>query len=299
MIKEIKYYQNYLSMNKNLSNKSIESYTYDLLLFERYLSSINKSLLKADNEDIDNFYKTLTLKSTSFNRLITSLKSFYKFLLFKNYDIKVNIDKLKHVRRDKIYPKIIKFSDIANMINANDNSLIGIRNKTIISLLYITGLRVSELINLTYNNVNLDEGYIRCIGKGNKEKVIVVGDLLSISLSNYTNNIRNKILNGLSSKYIFVNSEGDPLSRQCVYDIVKNSAKKAGIKLNVSPHTLRHCFATHMIENGADIRSVQEMLGHSDISTTQVYLNIAKSKIKEDYFNKFIDPLKEEEENEV
>ena len=129
----------------------------------------------------------------------------------------------------------------------------------------------------------------------NKEKIIVVGDLLSITLNDYTNNVRKKILSGLHSKYIFVNSEGEPLTRQTIYDIVKECKNKANIKLKVTPHTFRHCFATHMLENGADIRSVQEMLGHSDISTTQIYLNIAKTKLKEDYFKKFKDPMKKEE----
>ena len=131
-----------------------------------------------------------------------------------------------------------------------------------------------------------------------KEKIIVVGDLLSITLNNYTNNVRTKILNGLHSKYIFVNSEGEPLTRQTIYDIVIMCKEKANIKLKVTPHTFRHCFATHMLENGADIRSVQEMLGHSDISTTQIYLNIAKNKIKEDYFKKFKDPFIKEDTNE-
>ena len=128
----------------------------------------------------------------------------------------------------------------------------------------------------------------------NKEKIIVCGDLLNITLNKYVREIRNKILLGMHSEYVFVNQEGEPISRQVVYEVVKNAAKKANIKLKVSPHTLRHCFATHMLENGADIRSVQEMLGHSDISTTQIYLNISKKAIKESYYNKFKDPLKED-----
>ena len=180
------------------------------------------------------------------------------------------------------------------MIKVQDNSILGQRNKAIILLFYISGLRVSELCNLTFNNINFEEGYIRCIGKGNKEKIIVCGDLLNITLNKYVREIRNKILLGMHSEYVFVNQEGEPISRQVVYEVVKTAAKKANIKLKVSPHTLRHCFATHMLENGADIRSVQEMLGHSDISTTQIYLNISKKAIKESYYNKFKDPLKED-----
>lgn len=298
MLKEIRKYQNYLSMSKNLSNNSIDSYTTDLLKLEKYLNSINKTLLNANNENINDYFKTLSIKTSSFNRLITSITLFYKYLISLNYDIKVNLSKIEHVKNEKVYPKIINFEDIKKMISSNENTILGNRNKTILTMLYITGLRVSELINLTYNDINFKEGYIRCIGKGNKEKIIVVGDLLSITLNNYTNNVRTKILNGLHSKYIFVNSEGEPLTRQTIYDIVIMCKEKANIKLKVTPHTFRHCFATHMLENGADIRSVQEMLGHSDISTTQIYLNIAKNKIKEDYFKRFKDPFIKEDKNE-
>lgn len=295
MTREIKIFQNYLSTNKNLSNNTIDSYTFDLMKLENYVKSINKTLLNINNDDIDNFIKTLTLKTSSYNRLITSITLFYKYLISINYNININVSKIEHVKNDKIYPKIISFDDIRKMISCNENTILGNRNKTILTMLYITGLRVSELINLTYNDINFNEGYIRCLGKGNKEKIIVVGDLLSITLNDYTNNVRKKILSGLHSKYIFVNSEGEPLTRQTIYDIVKECKNKANIKLKVTPHTFRHCFATHMLENGADIRSVQEMLGHSDISTTQIYLNIAKTKLKEDYFKKFKDPMKKEE----
>ena len=294
MTREIKIFQNYLSTNKNLSNNTIDSYTFDLMKLENYVKSINKTLLNINNDDIDNFIKTLTLKTSSYNRLITSITLFYKYLISINYNININVSKIEHVKNDKIYPKIISFDDIRKMISCNENTILGNRNKTILTMLYITGLRVSELINLTYNDINFNEGYIRCLGKGNKEKIIVVGDLLSITLNDYTNNVRKKILSGLHSKYIFVNSEGEPLTRQTIYDIVKECKNKANIKLKVTPHTFRHCFATHMLENGADIRSVQEMLGHSDISTTQIYLNISKKAIKESYYNKFKDPLKED-----
>ena len=167
-------------------------------------------------------------------------------------------------------------------------------------MLYVTGLRVSELINLTFNDINLNEGYIRCIGKGDKERIINVGNLLSLTLYSYINETRELILNGLESNYLFVDSEGKKLTRQTIYNVINETAKKANIKLNVTPHTLRHCFATHMIENGADIRSVQELLGHSSITTTQVYLNISNQTLKENYFAKFKDPLsKEENENEI
>lgn len=296
MTKEIRSFQNYLLSSKNLSNKTISAYSNDIIQFEKYLLNCQKTLLTATNDDIYIFLNDKNLKSKSYNRKITSIIEFYKYLSMINVDFKIEINRLHHIKNDKVYPRIIKIEDIKNMIAVCDQSLIGQRNKVIIMMLYISGIRVSELCNLTYNEVNLDEGFIRLIGKGNKEKIIPVGDILKIVLSNYTNNIRPLILNGLKSLYVFVNSEGEILTRQTVYNIIKQSACKANIKLKVTPHTLRHCFATHMLENGADIRSVQELLGHSDISTTQIYLNIANQQIKNNYFNKFSDPLDDKEE---
>lgn len=294
MNKEIRYFQSYLSTVKNLSNTTIYNYTNDIKALNKHLVEHNLSLFDATNQDIYDFLKTLNLKSNSYNRKITTFKEFYKYLIYENYTINVIVDKLLHIKNDKKFPRIISFEDVGKLIKVQDNSLLGERNKAIIMLLYISGLRVSELCNLTFNNINFEEGYIRCIGKGNKEKIIVCGDLLKITLNTYVNEIRMKILYGISSKYIFVNQEGDPLKRQTIYNVVKDAASKANIKLKVSPHTLRHCFATHMLENGADIRSVQEMLGHSDISTTQIYLNISKKTLKENYYSKFKDPLKED-----
>ena len=292
--REIKYFQSYLSSIKNVSNKTIENYTIDLVLLENFLSENKKTLLNANNDDIYDYLNSQDFKSKTYNRKVTSIKEFYKYLIAEKYNISVNINKIEHIKNEKVYPKIIKFEYISKMVSVQENTTLGMRNKVIIMFLYITGLRVSELCNLTYSDINFQEGYIRCIGKGNKEKIIMVGELLSINLSAYTNTTRKEILNGLESKYVFVNSEGDPLTRQAIFNIIKDAASKADIKLHVSPHTLRHCFATHMLENGADVRTVQELLGHTDISTTQVYLNISNKAIKNAYLSKFKDPLLED-----
>ena len=294
MTREIRYFQSYLSSIKNLSNKTVENYTNDIRLLEDFLLNNNKTLFNASTNDVFDYLKSLNISRQTYNRKITSIKEFYKYLIAEKYKIDLKINKLEHIKTEKIYPRIISSEDVVKMIQIQKDSIIGNRNKAIILLLYISGLRVSELCNLTFNNINFEEGYIRCIGKGNKEKIIVCGDLLNITLNHYVREVRTKILLGMHSEYVFVNHEGEPLTRQTIYEIVKDSAKKANIKLNVSPHTLRHCFATHMLENGADIRSVQEMLGHSDISTTQIYLNISKKAVKETYFSKFKDPLKED-----
>jgi len=290
---DIRIFLSHLSLNKNLSNATIAAYGKDIKLLNDFLNEIGTNYLKCSVDDIIDYLNKDSLKETTYNRKVTSISEFYKYLAQNNIKFEANISKLEHIKLEKVYPKVIKFADISNMIACQDNTNNGQRNKTIITLLYVSGLRVSEIINLTYTDINYEEGYIRCIGKGNKEKIITVGESLKVILEPYTNNARKNILNGLTSPYIFVNGEGEPLSRQDIYNIVTKAKKKAGIQMHVSPHTLRHCFATHMLENGADIRSVQEMLGHSDISTTQIYVNISNKKIRENYNLKFDDLFKE------
>ena len=291
MTKEIRYFQSYLATNKNLSNKTISAYTTDILQLENFLVSNEKTLIKASTNDIVDFFKTLDVNKKSYNRKVCSIRSFYAYLVKERLVFDVNVEKIEHIKNDKIYPRIISLEQIKMLVNVQDDNLIGYRNKIIISMLYVTGLRVSELVNLKYGDINYDEGYIRSIGKGNKEKIVYIGSLIHVILDNYSNQIRKEILKGLQSDYVFCDSEGEPLTRQTIYNVIKHAAKKADIKLNVSPHTLRHCFATHMLENGADIRSVQEMLGHKDISTTQIYLNISKKAIKNEYYSSITDPL--------
>ena len=149
-----------------------------------------------------------------------------------------------------------------------------------ILVLYCTGLRVSELIHLTFDQINFKEGYIRCFTKGSKEKIIYCGDLLQVIFGSYLNQIRPQILKYRSSNYVFINKIGEPLTRNYVYNFIKEYAKRANIHKNVSPHTLRHTFATHLLENGADMRSIQEMLGHQDIATTQIYTHLSNQEVK-------------------
>lgn len=295
---ELDKFESFLLLKKNLSNQTIQAYSSDIELFEKYLKNNNKDIYNANNEDLYSYLSSLNLKNKSFNRKLTSISEFYKFLLSKDKKIKVNIDKIRHVKNEKIYPKIIKKEEINRLIQVQENNLIGQRNQIIILFLYVSGLRVSELISLTYNDLNFKEGSIRCIGKGDKEKIVIIGDLLKMILYPYQE-IRTKLLNHHESKYVFINKNQKPLTRQYVYQMIKKSADKANIKLKVSPHTLRHCFATHMLENGADLISVQEMLGHANVATTQIYLNVANNKIKEDYFKKFKDPLKEVSKDEI
>lgn len=289
----------YMQVQKNASNATLKAYQSDLIQLETYLKEQKITFHEASIEQILDFLGQYYTRRTTYNRKISTYRDFYRFLN-KKYHFDFDYTLLERVKLDKVYPRIIKKEDIGKMIACCKENTIGKRNKTIIMMLYITGLRVSELISLTFNDLNIKEGYLRVIGKGNKERVIYAGELLSIVLTPYLEHTRKEILQGLPSTYLFVNSNGEKIRRETIYRLVNDCAKKAQIHLKVTPHTLRHCFATHMLENGADIRSIQEMLGHSNISTTQIYTNLKNETIKKAYYDgmKNVHFYKEEDENE-
>lgn len=283
-------YQQYLLIEKGISLKTIDSYLSELKICATYLES--KESTKIQNATILqllNFLSELNASITTYNHYITVLRSFYKFLLKEKYTLLFHIDDLEYKKRKRSYPNVLKLSEIQQLIHTLDNGLYDQRNKTIILILYCSGLRVSELVELKLSQINFKEGYIRCFGKGSKEKVIYCGDVLTIILKSYLNQIRPEILHFRTSEYLFINKIGEPLTRKYIYDIITKAAKKANLHKKVTPHTLRHTFATHLLENGADLRSIQEMLGHKDIATTQIYTHLSNQNIKESYLKHFKD----------
>lgn len=283
-------YQQYLLIEKGLSLKTIDSYLSELKICATYLES--KESTKIQNATILqllNFLSQLNASITTYNHYITVLRSFYKFLFKEKYTLSFHIDDLEYKKRKRSYPNVLKLSEIQQLIHTLDNGIYDQRNKTIILILYCSGLRVSELVELKLSQINFKEGYIRCFGKGSKEKVIYCGDVLTIILKSYLNQIRPEILHFRTSEYLFINKIGEPLTRKYIYDIITKAAKKANLHKKVTPHTLRHTFATHLLENGADLRSIQEMLGHKDIATTQIYTHLSNQNIKESYLKHFKD----------
>lgn len=285
---EIKLYAQYLLINKGLSTKSIDSYCLDLTLFKNYLKTKNIFFLKdATLDNIYDYLNSLDINPTTYNRKTSAFRSFYKYLIKNKEQLKFNLNDLENKKNPSKYPDTLTFQDIYSLISVIDETVSGKRDKIIISLLYCSGLRVSELCNLKISNINLEEGYIRCFSKGEKEKIIYCGDILRIILVPYLLKERKEILKNCISDYVFVNKKGERLTRQYIFKIIKQSAQIVGIKKIIYPHTLRHSFATHMLENGADLRSIQEMLGHSDISTTQIYTHLSNNNIKNSYLKHF------------
>ncbi|MDD2370759.1 MAG: site-specific tyrosine recombinase XerD [Firmicutes bacterium] len=284
-------YIHYLSIEKGLSNNTIDSYLSDIIKFFIFLKTelnMDINVIESINkEHLLKYFKQINidgLSKRSQARYIASLKSYFKFLIRENIINKDPTDIIDSPKKDKKLPDYLSVSEIEKLLQVIDlTKKIGYRDRTMLEITYGAGLRVSELLSLKTEDINIELGFIRCYGKGNKERIIPIGEIALEFLEYYLKNIRLMILKNNKSKVLFLNSRGKPMSRQGFFKILLNYGNKAGIKKHLSPHTLRHSFATHLLENGADLRSVQEMLGHSDISTTEIYTHLSMKQIKKVY----------------
>ena len=276
---------NYLSVERGLSSNTIISYRRDLKKYITYLKKKKlNNLGSIPRGEISSFLisqKDKGLSMNSISRNLVAIKVFHRFLvregIYKN-------DPTSLIESPKIWksiPEVLSLSEIEKMLGVvSVRSRLGIRDKAILELMYTTGMRVSEAISLRMEDPNLDVGFVRCIGKGHKERIVPIGKKAIIALSRYLDKSRPKLLKGKISQILFLSQLGKKISRQSVWKMIKKYAKEARIKKKIKPHTLRHSFATHLLERGADLRSVQEMLGHADISTTQVYTHINKDRLR-------------------
>jgi len=282
-------YRQYLSIEKSLSTNSVDAYTRDIKKLGLYFSDENhkKSPKDIQHEDFMGFLSDLHLQNISArsqSRIISSIKSFYKFLLLEK-EINVNPSELiESPKIGKKLPEFLTINEIDDLIKSIDRSKKeGERNLAMLEVLYGCGLRVSELIELKVSEIYWKEGFIRIIGKGNKERLVPLGNIASKHLKIYIDEIRvhhNKIKDQFID-HVFISKNGSKLSRVMVFKIIKNLASQSGIKKNISPHTLRHSFATHLVEGGADLRAVQEMLGHQSITTTEIYTHLDRNYLKQ------------------
>lgn len=277
---------NHILVEKGLSKNTVESYTRDLTKFFDFLEKQNILPIQATSMDIINFLSGLReagLSARSYIRNLVSIRMFYKYLLSKKLVSSIptaNIDMPGFSRK---LPEVLSFNDVEKLLNAPDTSKpIGIRDKAMLELLYATGVRVSELMSIGTNDVNMQVGYITAFGKGSKQRMIPIGESAMVWTKKYIDDARERLTKGRPVQYLFVNYRGAKMTRQGFWDIIKRYAIIAGIDRDkVKPHILRHSFATHLLEGGADLRAVQTMLGHSDISTTQIYTHIRTERLKE------------------
>lgn len=286
--KLIKEFIDYLSVERGLAVNTLESYGRDLRQYSQYLEQGEASALdSATRATIVEYLLHLQRQgkaTATIARRLAALKAFYQFLVRENYleqDPTVN---LESPRLEKRLPKVLTIREVETLLAQPDSSTAaGLRDRAMLELLYATGIRVSELVSLNHSDVNLDLAYIRCLGKGSKERIVPLGSMAVKGVRDYLQNGRPRLIRDRNEEALFVNHHGRRLTRQGFWKIVKKYAEDARIDKEITPHTLRHSFATHLLENGADLRSVQEMLGHADISTTQIYTHITKGRLKEVY----------------
>lgn len=279
---------NYLTIEKRLAANTIESYSRDIVCFLDFISSSGiKNITQVKIDTIRSHLKYLMeqkLSSTSRARHLASIRSFYKFLTSEK---QIEEDPTTHIESPKLWnriPKTLTIKEVDLLLNQPDTkTLIGVRNRAMLEILYATGLRVSELVSLRTNDINLQSGFIITLGKGSKERIVPIGESARSKTEEYLNITRPQLLKGNNIPILFISRLGKKMTRQAFWKIIKKYSLTAGIKKDISPHLLRHSFATHLLAGGADIRAVQQMLGHADISTTQVYTHIVKDRLREVY----------------
>jgi len=276
----------YIIFEKRLSKNTSNSYKNDLEKYEKFMNSVNISTTKdISKSDIEKYLQKLNednVKVTSIARKLTTIKAFHNYLFQKQI---LNVDVAETIERPKLrkkLPNVLTVAEVDLLLDIECKTKFDYRNKSMLELLYGTGLRISELLDLKLTDFDLENCIIRCYGKGCKERIVPIGEYTMDSLINYLK-IRNQLLRGKNCEYLFLNNLGGRLSRFSFFKILKRMLIEKGIKKDVSPHSLRHSFATHMLEYGADLRSIQELLGHSDIATTKIYTHISNNKIKREY----------------
>lgn len=290
---QLKDFIHFLIVEKGLAKNTIVSYERDLKSYIKYFGNVEqlKNVNEVERIHIIHFLGRLKEQGKSSRTLarhVASIRAFHQFLLrerVSDHDPSVHIETPK---LERTLPKVLNLAEVETLLDSPDTKdHYGIRDKAMLELLYATGIRVSELIGLQTSDVHLSMGFVRCIGKGNKERIIPIGKTALAALEHYVNNGRSHFISKKNhDNALFLNHHGKQLTRQGFWKILKKLAQGAGIEKELTPHTLRHSFATHLLENGADIRAVQELLGHSDISTTQIYTHVTKTRLR-DVYSKF------------
>ena len=283
MITEIEKFIEYLIIEKKYSKNTITSYERDLKKFCVILK--NKNIKKITRQDIQKYINEInkTQSPRSISRNISTLKSFFKYLKL-NKIININpMDQINNPKMKKTLPKVLSEEEINKLLEIKLQTDFDYRNKAMLELMYSSGLRVSELINLNVNDIDLENDTVKIFGKGSKERIIPLNDYAKEALKEYIMVHRKELFKHGENNYLFLNNHGNKMTRQGFFKLLQKISKEKKIKTEFSPHTLRHSFATHLLKYGADLRSIQELLGHSDISSTQIYTHVTNEKLENDY----------------
>jgi len=281
-------YLHFLTVERGLSANTVTSYRNDLDQFVKYLKRQNfDKFSEVTRQDITAYLQEETAQkkaNSSIVRSVTSLRRFFSYLI---HEKKITTDPMSLIdtpKQEKHLPEVLSRHEVEQLLETpNVGEPLGLRDRAILELMYATGLRVSEVINLKLADLHLPVGLLKTIGKGQKERIVPIGDTAAYWINEYLEHGRTKLLKEKRSDFLFLNFHGNQLTRQGIWKNLKIQVQKAGITKNITPHTLRHSFATHILENGADLRIVQELLGHADISTTQIYTHLSKRRLSEIY----------------
>lgn len=284
----IEEYMDYLGVERGLAANTLESYGRDLRQFASYIRKLSIADWGSLNRNQILIYldglKKQGKSTATVSRSLASIRSFFKFL---NREGKISLDPAAELDSPKVVkklPSVLSLEQVELLLYRPDAlSPGGIRDRAMFEVLYATGIRVTELVTLNISDVNIEAGFVRCLGKGSKERIVPLGSVAIKALNVYLTSARPRLVRSREVRSLFVNHHGRQLTRQGFWKLLKKYAREAGIEVNITPHTLRHSFATHLLENGADLRAVQEMLGHADISTTQIYTHVTKSRLREIY----------------
>lgn len=274
----------YLEMDLNYSKNTIDTYSNAL---NHLNNNVNKNILTLSSNDIEKFISGLNLESSSVANYLSAFKTFYNYYI-KIGKININpIDKVDSPKLSKHLPTFLTVDEVDKLLDIEIKDAFSARNKSLLELLYATGLRISELISLEFKNIDLNDCIVRIMGKGSKERIVPINDLAIKYLKIYVKDYRSKLVKTEQNNFVYLNNHGKKMTRQGVFKMIKKRTLETGIKKDVSPHTLRHSIATHMLENGADLRIIQEFLGHESIGTTQIYTHLTNQKLKSDYMEYF------------
>src|SRR3954453_2474672 len=280
-------YLDHLRVERRLAGHTLESYARDLAALAAYAAGAGRAVESLDRQALEAFVREQRgrgLAPRSVARSVAAVRGFYRFLVLDHHLASSPADDLQPPRAWPALPTFLSIEEVDTLISQPDvTATLGLRDRAMIELLYATGLRVSELVGVRLADLHLDEHYLTCVGKGSKERLVPIGEQASEWIRTYTSRGRRELLNGRASPRLFLNARGGALSRVGFWKILKQHALKAGLPRTLSPHVLRHSFATHLLERGADLRAIQLMLGHADLSTTQIYTHVLEARLRTVY----------------
>jgi integrase/recombinase XerD len=283
----VREFLNYLRVIRGMARNTVQSYQYDLTHFAWYLAAEQVSFEEASQATILNYFSKQREQghtARTMSRYLAAIRCFYRYLLQEHYIADDPTANLESPKLEKSLPRILSVGEVDLLLaQPKSGTVAGLRDRAMLELMYATGMRVSELIGLNTDQLNLDRGFVRCLGKGSKERIIPIGEIAVNSVREYLGRGWVKIRKNHWEKAVFLNLHGRRLTRQGFWKILKEYAKKGNIQKEITPHVLRHSFATHLLENGADLRVVQEMLGHADVTTTQIYTHLSQGKLRDVY----------------